>query len=29
MKDKIYLSTLQDKYHARMIKSGYDLDRGI
>ena len=29
MKDKIYLSTLQDKYHERMIKSGYDLDRGI
>ncbi len=29
MKDKIHLSTLQDKYHERMIKSGYDLDRGI
>ena len=29
MKDKSYLSTLQDKYHERMINSGYDLDRGI
>ena len=29
MKDKNYLSTLQDKYHERMISNGYDLDRGI
>ncbi len=29
MKDKQYLSALQDKYHARMLKNGYDLDRGI
>lgn len=29
MKDKNYLSTLQDKYHQRMVNSGYDLDRGI
>lgn len=29
MKDKNYLSTLQDKYHQRMINNGYDLDRGI
>lgn len=29
MKDKLYLSTLQDKYHERMINNGYDLDRGI
>ena len=29
MKDKNYLSTLQDKYHERMINNGYDLDRGI
>ncbi len=29
MKDRIYLSTLQDKYHERMINNGYDLDRGI
>ena len=29
MKDKNYLSTLQDKYHERMIKNGYNLDRGI
>ena len=29
MKDKNYLSTLQDKYHERMINDGYDLDRGI
>ena len=29
MKDKSYLSTLQDKYHERMINNGYDLDRGI
>lgn len=29
MKDKNYLSTLQDKYHERMINKGYDLDRGI
>lgn len=29
MKDKNYLSALQDKYHERMINNGYDLDRGI
>ncbi len=29
MKDKNYLSILQDRYHARMINNGYDLDRGI
>ena len=29
MKDKNYLSTLQDKYHERMISNGYDLDCGI
>ena len=29
MKDKNYLSTLQDKYHERMISNGYDLYRGI
>ncbi len=29
MKDKLYLSTLQDKYHKRMVDNGYDLDRGI
>ena len=29
MKDKNYLSTLQDKYHERMLNNGYDLDRGI
>ena len=29
MKDKNYLSTLQDKYHERMINNGYDLERGI
>lgn len=29
MKDKNYLSTLQDKYHERMINNGYNLDRGI
>ena len=29
MKDKLYLSTLQDKYHKRMIDNGYNLDRGI
>ena len=29
MKDKNYLSTLQDKYHKRMTDNGYDLDRGI
>ncbi len=29
MKDRDYLSTLQDKYHSRMVKNGYDLDRGI
>lgn len=29
MKDKNYLSTLQDKHHERMINNGYDLDCGI
>ena len=29
MKDKNYLSTLQDKYHERMVSNGFDLDRGI
>ena len=29
MKDKMYLSELQDKYHAKMLSYGYDLDRGI
>lgn len=29
MKDKNYLSTLQDKYHERMINNSYNLDRGI
>lgn len=29
MKDKLHLSTLQDKYHERMVSNGYDLDRGI
>lgn len=29
MKDKNHLSTLQDKYHERMIDNGYNLDRGI
>lgn len=29
MKDKNYLSILQDKYHERMINNSYDLDRGI
>src|SRR5574344_1241470 len=29
MKDKLYLSTLQDKYYKRMIDNGYNLDRGI
>ena len=29
MKDRLYLSTLQDKYHKRMIDNGYNLDRGI
>ena len=29
MKDKNHLSTLQDKYHERMINNDYDLDRGI
>ena len=29
MKDQIYLSKLQDKYHERMVNNGYDLDRGI
>lgn len=29
MKDKFYLSTLQDKYHQKMINKGYNLHRGI
>ena len=29
IKDKIHLSELQDKYHARLIEKGYDLERGI
>src|SRR5574344_714186 len=29
MKDRLYLSTLQDKYRKRMIDNGYNLDRGI
>ncbi|MDD4624557.1 MAG: MobV family relaxase, partial [Bacilli bacterium] len=29
MKDRLYLSILQDKYHKRMIDNGYNLDRGI
>lgn len=29
MKDKNYLSTLQDKYHERMVSNGFNLDRGI
>lgn len=29
MKDRNHLSTLQDKYHKRMVDNGYDLDRGI
>ncbi len=29
IKDKIHLSELQDKYHARLVNKGYDLERGI
>ncbi len=29
IKDKIHLSELQDKYHARLVSRGYDLERGI
>ena len=29
IKDKIHLSQLQDKYHARLVSKGYDLERGI
>ena len=29
IKDKIHLSELQDKYHERLVKNGYDLERGI
>ena len=29
IKDKIHLSELQDKYHARLVSHGYDLERGI
>lgn len=29
IKDKIYLSELQDKYHKRLVLNGYDLERGI
>lgn len=29
IKDKIYLSELQDKYHKRLTDKGYDLERGI
>ena len=29
IRDKIHLSELQDKYHARLIDAGYDLERGI
>ncbi len=29
MKDKLYLSELQDKYHERLISKGYELERGI
>lgn len=29
IKDKIHLSKLQDKYHDRMVRNGYDLQRGI
>ena len=29
IKDKIHLSELQDKYHARLVSKGYDLERGI
>ena len=29
IRDKIHLSELQDKYHARLVSKGYDLERGI
>ncbi len=29
IKDKIHLSQLQDKYHERLINTGFDLERGI
>ncbi len=29
IRDKLHLSELQDKYHDRMIKNGFDLQRGI
>ena len=29
IRDKIHLSELQDKYHARLIEKGFDLERGI
>ena len=29
IKDKVHLSELQDKYHARLVSKGYDLERGI
>ena len=29
IKDKMHLSELQDKYHARLVSKGYDLERGI
>ena len=29
IRDKIHLLELQDKYHARLVSKGYDLERGI
>ena len=29
IRDKLHLSELQDKYHARLVSKGYDLERGI
>ena len=29
IRDKIHLSQLQDKYHERLVDSGFDLERGI
>ena len=29
IKDKMHLSELQDKYHARLVSKGFDLERGI
>lgn len=29
IKDKVHLSQLQDKYHQRLTKKGFDLERGI